>query len=382
MSGVEQRKHWIEAMTKIARPVLEALSQEKLKETLPQDLNPQRFTFAPLEAFGRTMCGIAPWLEAEGLSKEEKELQDEFRKLALIGLDKATDPKSKDFMVFDRDGQPLVDAAFLSHALIRAPKQLIDALDERVKENLIAALRSSRKIIPGPNNWIFFAAMVETALYRLGVDDYDKLRIVYATRTFVDWYKGDGLYGDGGAAFHWDYYNSFVIQPMYVDIVKTFAPIMDEIAVLEPTVQKRATRYASILERLIGQDGTYPIIGRSICYRFGAFQLLSQASLEHFLEKDVKPQQVRCALTAVITRIMSSDTMFDENGWLRPGVFGYQPDLAEMYINRGSLYLCCSVFLALGLNEQDPFWSEEDADWTAKKIWNGENMMLDHAIAD
>ena len=381
MSGVEQRKHWIEAMTKIARPVLEALSQEKLKETLPQDLNPQRFTFAPLEAFGRTMCGIAPWLEAEGLSKEEKELQDEFRKLALIGLDKATDPKSKDFMVFDRDGQPLVDAAFLSHALIRAPKQLIDALDERVKENLIAALRSSRKIIPGPNNWIFFAAMVETALYRLGVDDYDKLRIVYATRTFVDWYKGDGLYGDG-AAFHWDYYNSFVIQPMYVDIVKTFAPIMDEIAVLEPTVQKRATRYASILERLIGQDGTYPIIGRSICYRFGAFQLLSQASLEHFLEKDVKPQQVRCALTAVITRIMSSDTMFDENGWLRPGVFGYQPDLAEMYINRGSLYLCCSVFLALGLNEQDPFWSEEDADWTAKKIWNGENMMLDHAIAD
>ncbi len=381
MSGVEQRKHWIEAMTKIARPVLEALSQEKLKETLPQDLNPQRFTFAPLEAFGRTMCGIAPWLEAEGLSKEEKELQDEFRKLALIGLDKATDPKSKDFMVFDRDGQPLVDAAFLSHALIRAPKQLIDALDERVKDNLIAALRSSRKIIPGPNNWIFFAAMVETALYRLGVDDYDKLRIVYATRTFVDWYKGDGLYGDG-AAFHWDYYNSFVIQPMYVDIVKTFAPIMDEIAVLEPTVQKRATRYASILERLIGQDGTYPIIGRSICYRFGAFQLLSQASLEHFLEKDVKPQQVRCALTAVITRIMSSDTMFDENGWLRPGVFGYQPDLAEMYINRGSLYLCCSVFLALGLNEQDPFWSEEDADWTAKKIWNGENMMLDHAIAD
>ena len=368
-------------MTKIARPVLEALSQEKLKETLPQDLNPQRFTFAPLEAFGRTMCGIAPWLEAEGLSKEEKELQDEFRKLALIGLDKATDPKSKDFMVFDRDGQPLVDAAFLSHALIRAPKQLIDALDERVKDNLIAALRSSRKIIPGPNNWIFFAAMVETALYRLGVDDYDKLRIVYATRTFVDWYKGDGLYGDG-AAFHWDYYNSFVIQPMYVDIVKTFAPIMDEIAVLEPTVQKRATRYASILERLIGQDGTYPIIGRSICYRFGAFQLLSQASLEHFLEKDVKPQQVRCALTAVITRIMSSDTMFDENGWLRPGVFGYQPDLAEMYINRGSLYLCCSVFLALGLNEQDPFWSEEDADWTAKKIWNGENMMLDHAIAD
>ena len=82
------------------------------------------------------------------MSKEEKELQDEFRKLALIGLDKATDPKSKDFMVFDRDGQPLVDAAFLSHALIRAPKQLIDALDERVKENLIQPCDLPEKLFP------------------------------------------------------------------------------------------------------------------------------------------------------------------------------------------------------------------------------------------
>lgn len=380
MNGVEQRKQWVDALVKIAEPVLKALSQEKLKETLPQDLNFERFDFAPLEAFGRTMCGIAPWLEADDLGGEEKELQDKFRELARIGLDKATDPSSKDFMVFDRT-QALVDAAFLSHALIRAPKQLIDALDERVKTNVIAALYSSRKIVPGPNNWIFFSAMVETALYRLGAEDYDKLRIAYATRTFMDWYKGDGLYGDG-ATFHWDYYNSFVIQPMYVDIVKTFAPVMDEIAQIQPVVMKRAARYASILERLIGQDGTYPIIGRSICYRFGAFQLLSQASLEHFLEETVTPQQVRCALTAVISRIMSSDTLFDDDGWLRPGVFGYQPDLAEMYINRGSLYLCCSVFLPLGLSEEDPFWSGENAKWTAKKIWSGENMMLDHAIAD
>ena len=381
MNGAEQRKQWVGALTKIAEPVLDALSREELKETLPQDLNPERFAFAPLEAFGRTMCGIAPWLEADDVHGEEKELQDKFRRLALIGLDKATDPNSKDFMVFDHGGQPLVDAAFLSHALIRAPRQLMDAMDERVKKNVIAALRSSRKIVPGPNNWIFFSAMVETALYRLGAEDYDKVRIVYATRTFMDWYKGDGLYGDG-ASFHWDYYNSNVIQPMYVDVVKTFAPVMEEIADLLPVVTRRAARYASILERLIGQDGTYPIIGRSICYRFGAFQLLSQAALEHFLEDSVKPQQVRCALTAVITRIMSSNSMFDEDGWLRPGVYGYQLDLAEMYINRGSLYLCCSVFLALGLSENDPFWAEDNADWTAKKIWNGEKMMRDHAIAD
>ncbi len=381
MSGAKQRKQWVGAMEKIVGPVLEAVSRGQLKESLPTDLHPDRAAFAPLEAFGRTMCGIAPWLEAEGLSGEEAALQQRFRKLALAGLDKATDPASPDFMLFDRGGQPLVDAAFLSHALIRAPRQLAEQLDDRVRANVVAALRSSRNIVPGPNNWIFFSAMVEAALYRLGEPDFDKLRVVYATRMFMDWYKGDGLYGDG-AAFHWDYYNSFVIQPMYVDIVKTFAPVLAEVAALEPVVMKRAARYASILERLIGQDGTYPIIGRSICYRFGAFQLLSQAALEHFLENSVKPSQVRCALSAVIDRIMVNGNMFDEKGWLLPGVYGCQPGLAEMYINRGSLYLCSAVFLALGLSPEDPFWTCEDEDWTAKKIWRGEDMPLDHAIAD
>jgi hypothetical protein len=282
-------------------------------------------------------------------------------------------------MVFDRGGQPLVDAAFLSHALIRAPKTLIGGLDSRVKENLIRALRSSRKIIPVPTNWVLFSAMVEAALYELGAPDYDMVRVVYAARAFADWYKGDGIYGDG-AAFHWDYYNSFVIQPMYLDVVKTFAPISRELAGLLPAVTERAARYASVLERMIGADGTYPVIGRSVCYRFGAFQLLSQAALSHILEPAVLPAQVRCALTAVIRRVMSSKRMFDEKGWLLPGVCGFQPGLAEPYINRGSLYLCSAVFLALGLGPEDPFWSSPDADWTAVKIWNGLDMTADHAI--
>lgn len=374
-----QRKVWLDAMTEIARPVLENLNRRTLHSALPLEFHADRAEFAMLEAFGRTMCGIAPWLEARGLPGEEEALQKEFVDLALGSLDAATDPASADFMVFDRGGQPLVDAAFLSHALIRAPKTLIGGLDSRVKENLIRALRSSRKIIPVPTNWVLFSAMVEAALYELGAPDYDMVRVVYAARAFADWYKGDGIYGDG-AAFHWDYYNSFVIQPMYLDVVKTFAPISRELAGLLPAVTERAARYASVLERMIGADGTYPVIGRSVCYRFGAFQLLSQAALSHILEPAVLPAQVRCALTAVIRRVMSSKWMFDEKGWLLPGVCGFQPGLAEPYINRGSLYLCSAVFLALGLGPEDPFWSSPDADWTAVKIWNGLDMTADHAI--
>lgn len=64
--------------------------------------------------------------------------------------------------------------------------------------------------------------MVETALYHMG-EECDFMRIDYALRQHEQWYQGDGLYGDG-PQFHADYYNSFVIQPMLVDIITKMNP--------------------------------------------------------------------------------------------------------------------------------------------------------------
>lgn len=377
----ETRKFWVGQMLRIAGPVLENLSRRTLKEKLPLDFHADRKYFAPLEAFGRTACGIAPWLEASGIEGEEKEKQEHFRGLMLEALDAATDPASPDYMEFTGryGGQPLVDAAFLAHALVRAPEQIVSKLNERVKGNLIHALRQTREIMPPMNNWLFFAAMVETGLFCLGAPDFDRLRIAYAAERFEDWYVGDGTYGDG-ADFHWDYYNSFVIQPMYVDIAGQFGQVSEQYGQRAAETAARASRYASVLERMIAPDGTYPIIGRSVVYRFGAFQLLSQAALEGFLDARLHPAQVRCALTAVIKRVTGNAGMFDADGWLSPGVCGCQPGLAEPYINRGSLYLCTAVFLALGLPPEDPFWSAPDEKWTSCRIWEGEDLPADHAI--
>ena len=76
---------------------------------------------------------------------------------------------------------------------------------------------------------------------------------------------------------------------------------------------------------------------------------------------------------------MSAPDMFDEKGWLLPGVYGHQPELAETYINIGSLYLCSSVFLPLGLAPSDEFWSGADEDWSGKKVWSGGHISIDHA---
>lgn len=374
------RQEWLSALLKIVSPVLDALSEGRLKQTLPLDFHSDRAEFAPLEAFGRSMLGLAPWLEADEtkISVEERTLQRQFRQQALLCIEQATNPASPDYMLFDRGGQPLVDAAFLAHAIVRAPTALAAAMDEQTRKHLADAFRASRKIAACNTNWLFFTAMVEAGLHVLG-EDYDIMRVLNALRSFQEWYVGDGTYGDG-PDFHWDYYNSFVIQPMYVDLVNLFAEENPEIAAMRENVNRRAARYASVLERMIGPDGSYPIVGRSICYRFGAFQMLAQAALEHTLESHLPPASVRCGLTAVIRRVMSSPDMFDEQGFLRPGVYGYQPELAEGYINIGSLYLCSAVFLPLGLTPDDPFWADPDADWTGKKVWSGGHIPIDHAL--
>lgn len=377
-----QRTYWLDTMTAIAGPVMTALSKEELRKKMPvEQYDFDRRPFAHLEAFGRTLCGIAPWIEQTGLSGKEEELRRSYQEMALAGIRAATNPASPDYMNFSTPIQPLVDTAFFAHGLVRAPRQLMDAMDSETKKQVAEAFKLSRQIVPGASNWLLFSAMVETALYRLGVVDYDMMRIKYALRQFMQWYKGDGIYGDG-QPLHVDYYNSFVISPMLLDISTVFAEIDEEIAQLRPVILERASRYAFLLERMISPEGTYPIIGRSITYRFGAFQMLSQAALQHHLDPSLKPAQVRCALTAVIKRIMDVPGVFDQNGWLRPGIYGYQPGLGEQYICTGSLYLCCAVFLPLGLSPEDEFWSGENELWTSQKIVNGEDFKWDHSISN
>ena len=376
----ETRLLWLEAMWKIAGPVLESAARGALKQELPVPFHQDRAPYAPLEAFGRTLCGVAPWLELEGLTGEEAARQQQWRAWAVEGLERAVDPASPGRMAFDLPGQTLVDAAFLSHALLRAPRQLAGKLVPKAKERLISALKATRATNPCRTNWLLFSAMVESALRLLGCTDFDRMRIDYAVRMFQLWYKGDGVYGDG-EPFHADYYNSFVIHPMLLDILAANPDLEQDYPALYRLALDRAARYGAILERLIGPDGSYPVVGRSITYRFGAFQLLSQLALQHRLGAEgPSPAQVRCGLTAVLRRVMAAPGMFDASGWLQPGVYGLQPNLAEGYINTGSLYLCCAFFLPLGLPDSDPFWAMPDEPWTAKRVWEGCIVPIDHSI--
>ncbi len=377
-AGLKEREYLVKTLIRIADPVLTSLSKNELKQQMPIEAKTaDRADYAHLEAFGRLLAGMAPWLELGADNTDEGRLREKYILLARACLHIATDPASADFMNFKKGGQPLVDAAFLAQALLRAPKQLWVPLNAQTKTNIIAALKSTRVITPGYSNWLLFSATIEAALLKFD-GSCDMMRIDYALKQHQLWYKGDGAYGDG-PNFHWDYYNSFVIQPMLLEVLKTLQDVNHNQKEAYEIALKRAQRYAAVQERLISPEGTYPPIGRSLAYRFGAFQLLSKVALLNVLPADIKPQQVRAALYTMIKKQTEAAGTFDSKGWLQIGLYGHQPGIGEGYISTGSLYLCAGAFLMLGLPPTDEFWQKADEDWTAKKIWKGGDVGTDHA---
>lgn len=376
------RAYWVGALTRMVRPVLTTLAAGQLRARMPVEVKPgaaSRAEVSHLEAFGRTMAGIAPWLELGRDSTAESKVRAEYIELARAALVNAVYPRSPDYLNWNRGTQPLVDAAFLGHALLRAPAILCDGLDTGTRRNLVDALTATRTIVPYYSNWLLFSAMIEAALMRLGAP-WDATRVDLVVRKVQEWYLGDGTYGDG-PEYHWDYYNSFVIQPFLLDILGTLRAQQPRYAELYQRQLEIARRYAVVQERLIAPDGTFPVIGRSMAYRFGAFQLLAQVALLDALPDSLPPAQVRSALTAVIRRVLAAPGTYDRDGWLRIGLYGSQPGIAESYVSTGSLYLATTVFLPLGLPAGAPFWSGPARRWTSQQAWGGDDVAADHALA-
>ncbi|MCX6944509.1 MAG: DUF2264 domain-containing protein, partial [Opitutales bacterium] len=83
-----------------------------------------------------------------------------------------------------------------------------------------------------------------------------------------------------------------------------------------------------------------------------------------------------------LNRTLAAPGTFDAAGWLRIGLAGSQPALAEHYISTGSLYLCSTALLPLGLPATDPFWTDPDVPTTWERAWSGQNLPADHALGD
>ena len=383
------RELWTEVLYQMAAPVLSSMSEGKLQDEMLVELSPtwdgrdKRVTY--MECFGRLMAGLAPWLSLPDDDTAEGGQRRRFGDGALKSYAQAVDPQSKDYLLWRKEGQPLVDAAYVAESFLRGYDALWMPLDEQTKQRYIAEFQQLRRVDPPYTNWLLFSSTIECFLKKAGAQT-DYYRITSALRKVDEWYVGDGWYSDGrNSALV--YSNSFVIHPMYVECMEVMTDggkkkIWNVAGGSFPKAVKRMQRFGMILERFISPEGTFPVFGRSITYRTGVLQPLALLAWRGWLPEELPAGQVRAAMTAVIQRMFGDKRNFNEKGFLVLGFNGRQPNISDWYTNNGSLYLASLAFLPLGLPADHPFWTDAPLPWTSKKAWEGEDFPKDHAHHD
>ena len=329
------RELWAGVLYRMAAPVLSNLSEGKLQQNMLVEVSPtwdgrnKKVTY--MECFGRLMAGLAPWISLPDDDTAEGIQRKQLREWALKSYVQAVDPESPDYLLWRKEGQTLVDAAYIAESFIRGYDALWIPLDSVTKQRYIAEFTQLRRVDPPYTNWLLFSATVEAFLRKAGAPS-DTYRIVSALRKVEEWYVGDGWYSDC-PGFAFDYYN----------------------------------RGASVF-------------GRSITYRTGTLQPLALLAWRGWLPKELPDGQVRAAMTAVIKRMFGDDRNFNEKGFLTLGFNGKQPNISDWYTNNGSLYMASLAFLPLGLPADHTFWTSPAEDWTSKKAWEGKDFPKDHAF--
>ncbi|WP_236581896.1 DUF2264 domain-containing protein [Sphingobacterium spiritivorum] len=382
---IDDRMYWINLISRIAAPILTHISEQQFRRNMPMELSPNFDNRDPtvgyLEAFGRLLAGMAPWLALPDDHTSEGKIRKQFRKQALLGIQYGVDPDSADYFTWETNTtkQVLADAAYLSQAFLRAPGSLWEPLPEVTKKRVIKELKKLRSIQPNESNWLLFAAMPETFLFSIG-EECVRERIDYAVNKFdTTWYVGDGWYSDG-PKFGFDHYNGYVIHCMQVEALYHNLKASSKYKDMYLRAYKRMQRYGHHLERMISPEGYYTVVGRSSTYRNAAFQPLASLALDKRLPEDISEGQVRSALTSVLKNIFVEST-FKSSGWLSMGVVGdNQENIADTYTNAGSMYVASLSFLPLGLPATDSFWTSPQQDWTSRKVFQGLKFPKDYAV--
>ena len=371
--GQKDREKWVELAYKISYPVLNYMSRGILHKKMITEYS-DKFSSDKnvlfLECFGRLMDGISAWLSLPDDNSKEGKIRKKLRDLALLSYKNAVDPNNPDKVIWysTKTKQPLVDAAFLAESFLRAPG-LWNQLDNITKKRYIENFKKTRKIKPSLNNWILFSGIIECFFIQIG-EEPDIKKMFKITKQINEWYIGDGWYSDG-KYFAMNYYNSYVIHPMFIQMLEIMEKSQIKVPVSSKIAVQRMQKYNLFLERLITPEGKFPAFGRSIVYRLAVFQTLSLSIWKYGLPKPLSNGGVRNALTKVILNMFKNKGNFNKKGFLSLGFSGHQPNVANIYCNNGSAYITSFIFLALGNLPNSKFWTEASKEWTSKKAWEG-----------
>lgn len=344
------RHYFLNIMLKTIDPLLNELYKRNNITNILKKTNNCYFSdlINIYEGFIRCFDGISFWIRNNTLSENENILKEKYRKNIVIILEKLIYKIYKNKKELKKS-QFLVLQSALFQSLIRS--NIFNRLSNDLKNRIYKMSMIIRKIKPPENNWLLFQAYLEYGLYKY----YNNGNLNIIEKNVIKvfkWYYKDGIYYDGNN-HKFNYYSSYVFHPMLYELLLFLKDDILSFKLMFIEEEKRMILFSEYLLGIIKKDGSYPLIGRSLGFRYAILYSLSLSNYYHLHNQSFQVKS-RDKMMLVINKYLKSG-IFDDNGFLYVGLYGHN-EKQERYMCSGSVYFTISSFCILGLDENDIFW--------------------------
>lgn len=297
-----------------------------------------------LESFSRLAPLVGTWVASGrpttiiGLSGVPIDL----KRLLHDGIVHGTDPSSSAYWGAITDlNQRIVEAADIARTLWIVRTNTVFTQNELEQAGRWVRQVNGHKT--PDNNWNLYPVIVNVALQAIGLA-FDEPTITSRFARFMNFYKGDGWFTDGGTD-DFDFYNAWAIHYELFWLRRMSPDFGGEL------VRRAMSEFTEKYLYLIGPNGV-PIMGRSICYRMAAPSPLVAAALDgHF-----SPGLGRRALDAVWSFYLQNGAI--ANGVATQGYFAPDMRLLDNYSGPAScLWSLRSLIVAFIAPPEATFWT-------------------------
>jgi len=355
------REHWLEAFYALEKGIMDNASPLSARQRIPGPRSHHGLLADELEGFTRSFIMAGPWLSGSSdgafeIEGKRYDVADFYRRGILSG----TDPKSPEYWGDVTDyAQHLVEMASLAFSLYLSKNLIWDSFSEKEKRQVADYLYSCTRVKYHRNNWLLFNVVTNTVLKKLDMR-YSQEQIDENINFCDSMYLGGGWYRDGDVN-RIDYYNAWAFHYYYLIWAMLDGDSKPEVAAKH---RERINDFFGSFIYFVSGDGSVPVFGRSMIYRFAYLSPFVLAWKLGYL--DAKPGLVRNLCNSTFKFFFSKEILTEENflgmGFTRPCA-----EMLEHYSCGGSPYWACKAFNIFLIHPDDPFWQEGEEELPIEK---------------
>ncbi|MFO7781102.1 MAG: DUF2264 domain-containing protein [Spirochaetia bacterium] len=345
------RAHWLEMFSELIVPIIDNASAGRARQIIPGQRSHHGRLADELEGFTRSFIMAGPWLATTGspevhTSRGTRDVAAFYRDGILAG----TDPQHAEYWGDITDyAQHLVEMASLAWSLYLSRRWIWDTYSGAEKRQVAEYLYQCTTVEYHQNNWLLFNVVTNAVLKRLEMP-YRQDQVDANIDACEGMYLGSGWYRDGSVN-RLDYYNAWAFHYYYLIWSILDGESKPEVAARH---RERVALLAEQMPYFLAADGSAPIFGRSMIYRFAYLAPLALGASMGAI--GIPAGLVRTVCNATM-RFFAEQPILTDEGFLGMGYIGPNESILEHYSCGGSPYWAAKAFNALLIPPEHSFWT-------------------------